>query len=254
MNDNSSDETRVKSANRIFYNIIASDYENIDGRRRSPELEMWLRGNLIKLRNRVSGGNLLDIGVGSGLVTRCANGIFSNRIGIDLSYNILSLNKDAFESGVTADADHLPFGDSTFDAITCFAVLHHMFDFQKLIIEMKRVLKPGGVFYSDHDLDRSFYNRFYLPLITYRKISGGEKRYLRLIKNKCITQELYKFTEYHGDGLVTELLISQFMSMGFNIKTMYHWFGLFKVSNICFGNKEYKRGYAPIVSIIAQNK
>ena len=65
----------VKTANREFYNAVADNYEAVDGRR-SPALETWLRRNLTDFRARVPDSSLLDIGAGSGLVTRCAEGLY----------------------------------------------------------------------------------------------------------------------------------------------------------------------------------
>ena len=152
-------EQVVKAANRQFYDAVADRYEEIDGRR-SPALEAWLRNNLVSIRQRVHGGRLLDIGTGSGLVTRCAEGLFMSRIGIDLSSRILVANREAFDLAVTADVDNLPFADNSIDVVTCFAVLHHLYDLKSLVSEVARVLRPQGIFYSDHDMDAAFSKRF----------------------------------------------------------------------------------------------
>ena len=44
-----------------------------------------------------------------------------------------------------ADAENLPFGDSEFDLVTNRIALHHYPDARKAILEMARVLKPGGL-------------------------------------------------------------------------------------------------------------
>ena len=38
----------------------------------------------------------------------------------------------------------LPFDDSTFDAVTILEVLEHVYDQQRVLSELRRVLKPGG--------------------------------------------------------------------------------------------------------------
>ncbi len=43
-----------------------------------------------------------------------------------------------------ADADELPYDDSTFDLVTCQTLLIHVPDPTAVIAEMKRVLRPGG--------------------------------------------------------------------------------------------------------------
>ena len=45
---------------------------------------------------------------------------------------------------IVADALNLPYQDNSVDAIYCEAVLEHLEDPQKAVLEMYRVLKPGG--------------------------------------------------------------------------------------------------------------
>ena len=45
---------------------------------------------------------------------------------------------------VAADAEHLPFGDATFDLVTCRIAPHHFPNIPAFVAEAARVLKPGG--------------------------------------------------------------------------------------------------------------
>ena len=42
------------------------------------------------------------------------------------------------------DAEYMKFGDSTFDFIWSWGVIHHSSNTRKILEEMHRVLKPGG--------------------------------------------------------------------------------------------------------------
>lgn len=43
----------------------------------------------------------------------------------------------------------LPFPDNTFDVLTSFGLLEHFVDVEKVITEMTRVIRPGGMFFAD---------------------------------------------------------------------------------------------------------
>jgi ubiquinone/menaquinone biosynthesis C-methylase UbiE len=241
-------EQSVKAANRQFYDAVADRYEEIDGRR-LPTLEAWLRKNLSGIRQRTPGGYLLDIGTGSGLVTRCAEGLFEARVGIDLSSRILAANRKAFDLGVTADVDGLPFADNSFDAITCFAVLHHLYTFEGLVSEAARVLRPGGIFYCDHDMDATFSKRFRLLLLFYRKFHNSRSKYRRASEE--ITQELYDMTEWQENGVDSLGFIRLLERAGFSVETKFHWFGLSPTLDKLRGTRSQGHGWAPLLSVVA---
>src|SRR5207244_7983097 len=46
---------------------------------------------------------------------------------------------------VQADGEHLPFDAGTFDVTYCVATLHHALDLPKMVREMARVTRRGGV-------------------------------------------------------------------------------------------------------------
>jgi SAM-dependent methyltransferase len=50
---------------------------------------------------------------------------------------------------VNGDVYDMPFEDGTFDVLTSFGLLEHFDDVEKVIDEMVRVVKPGGLFFAD---------------------------------------------------------------------------------------------------------
>jgi SAM-dependent methyltransferase len=62
---------------------------------------------------------------------------------------------------VVAAGEHLPYPDAAFDAITCLDVLEHVSDVQSVMMEMYRVLVPGGVVLTTVPNRRAFRDPHY---------------------------------------------------------------------------------------------
>ena len=99
------------------------------------------------------GMRVLDFGCGPGTITvGLARAIAPGEIhGIDMEASQIELAKAAAASGGHDNASfhvgnvyELPFEDESFDAAHCHAVLMHVPETQRALLEVKRVLKPGG--------------------------------------------------------------------------------------------------------------
>ena len=86
------------------------------------------------------------------------------------------------------NAEHLPFADATFDAVTCAFGVRNFAHLDKGLEEMTRVLKPGGrmvileLSTPDNPLIRPFYNLYtqkIIPLLG-QKIAGNREAYTYL--------------------------------------------------------------------------
>ena len=55
----------------------------------------------------------------------------------------ISPTPEFFQQSV--DGEKLPFADASFDFVSCNHVLEHIFETEKFLREIRRVLKPGGL-------------------------------------------------------------------------------------------------------------
>lgn len=238
----------VKRANRKLYDAVSGQYESVDGRR-DAALTDWIRGRLLQLARDHGDGLLLDVGSGSGVVTRAASGVFKRTIALDLSPGILAAAGPVADDRIAADLDLLPITSESVNVVSCFAVLHHLFDATALAREVARVLKPGGAFWSDHDMDMSFYRRFRWPLSVYRRLRAADARYAGAAP--CIDAETYALAEYRENGVDSEMVVDQLRDARLTPTAGFHWFGLSPLTNRVFGHRQAARGWAPLISIVA---
>ena len=242
-------EEQVKKANKEFYDIVGSSYEQLDGRR-TESLHAYVKDQLREVLVLGDSETILDLGCGSGFVSQVASHLFKQRYAIDISWRILRGIEDPRLRKIVADSDYIPIRDNQMDVVGAFAFLHHCHSFERLCEEIYRILKKGGFFYSDHDMDISFNSRFKPMMKIYRKVHNAKKRYLKNFET--LSEDLYDCTEFHQNGIQPDQICSLLERIGFRkVNISFHWYGLSSFSDRLFGKKTYPRGWAPLTRIIA---
>jgi 2-polyprenyl-6-hydroxyphenyl methylase/3-demethylubiquinone-9 3-methyltransferase len=107
---------------------------------------------------------VLDIGCGGGLVAEEMTRLGYTVTGVDPSApSIAAAQLHARQNGieisfVVGSGEALPCETSSFDAAYCLDVLEHVDDLDRVVAEVARVLKPGGIFVFD-TINRTFLSR-----------------------------------------------------------------------------------------------
>jgi ubiquinone/menaquinone biosynthesis C-methylase UbiE len=170
-------------------------------RRAKAEDEVAARDTYLGLLNISAGERVLDVGCGSGAVTREIArrvGAGGRAVGLDPSPALLAVAHDlAQEIGLgdrmefhEGDALRLPFSDRSFDAVVCVTVLSHVPNGEAAVPELVRVLRSGGrvgVFDLDTDMtafthpDRSLTRRIVAAGSDATAVNGWLVRQLPLL-------------------------------------------------------------------------
>lgn len=135
-------------------------------------------------------GNVLDVACGTGDMVQELQKRGCLVTGVDLSEEMLTIAKSKAPTAtyMIADAEHLPFENDCFDAVTCAFGVRNFVHLEQGLGEMLRVLKPGGrmvileLATPDSPLLRPFYNLYTKHIIPWlgSRIAGNREAYTYL--------------------------------------------------------------------------
>ena len=97
---------------------------------------------------------VLELGVGTGRIAHPVAATGIRVVGIDIAREMLRVAQEHNQPPLAlaqGDIAFLPFVEHAFDAVLAVHVLHLVPDWRGVLHEIKRVLKPGGVFIQGRD-------------------------------------------------------------------------------------------------------
>lgn len=131
--------------------------------------------------------NVLDVGCGTGPVIELLARKYPEKhfVGLDITPAMIEVAQSKGLPNaefVVGDAENLPFGDGSFDALLCSNSFHHYPNPGAFLREAHRVLHPGGKLilrdYTSNDFAVWLMNTFELPLA--RLVGHGDVRILKM--------------------------------------------------------------------------
>jgi ubiquinone/menaquinone biosynthesis C-methylase UbiE len=161
------------SVQQIRQNVQAYDrlyrkYEYYHGEIFNEVEQGRLRAALSKaltmVRTAATPPHALDMGCGSGNLTRNLLALGANVTAADVSAKFLELIREQVPDRTRCSTIQLNGQDlsnvasDSFDLTATYSVLHHIPDYLAAVAEMARVTKPGGIVYIDHELTAAYWD------------------------------------------------------------------------------------------------
>lgn len=155
----------VYKANINYHTGLVDTYDHTQPHFRKENI-VQVKKRIEKFSKITKDQRLLDLGSGSGFILSLSYPYFKDIYGIDITpamlkkaCNKLKRNKINNVRLIRASSDKLPFGNSSFDLIVAYGFLHHLPSLYSTFKEAYRVLKKGGIFYSDQDPNYYFWGK-----------------------------------------------------------------------------------------------
>lgn len=136
-----------------FYRRYNETYTAGMGARFAAEMAKRFRAKFRLMQRFGAGqGRLLDVGCGEGMFLRMAAERGYEALGCDYSVRSSYPPGVRVVAGVLDQPGGLPFPDASFDVVTIWAVIEHVRDPRQALLEIRRVLRPGGLLFCDTPL------------------------------------------------------------------------------------------------------
>lgn len=206
--------------------------------------------NTLRLQNPE---NVLDYGSGNGLHVDLWEKLFPNSklhfadISKEANRQLVDKFPEYKNTTKLISEDRVDFQDNTFDVIFSIEVMEHVQDLNTYLTEVKRLLKPGGLFiwttpcgnsFSVEHIYNSFTNNIEKTSEGYRRWKWEDPSHIRRLKTSEIKEIMlndikfskvnFKFRAHFFSFVSTKLMQKGLISEGFAIKLMKLDYNLFR--------------------------
>jgi ubiquinone/menaquinone biosynthesis C-methylase UbiE len=171
-------------------NCCYLDRDNLEAAKRFTASEEFIEvSQLLKLKNRLTSVQVLDLGCGNGIASYAFSSLgcavtavdpnTSDDVGLMAAARLRNHISNGSITTMQATAESLTFSDNTFDIIYERQALHHFSNLVQGLSECARVLKPGGSFLAtrEHVINDSRQLEQFLAEHILHQKHGGENAY-----------------------------------------------------------------------------
>lgn len=137
----------------------------------------------------VKGRTVLDIASGSGYGTASLAKTATHVTGVDVSKEAIDYARENYSAEnidyKLGDGRNIPLEDTSVDIVVSFETIEHIEDYRFFMSEVKRVLKPDGLFLlsTPNDVEFAEGNHFHIHEFEHKELQSLVKEYFSEIKD-----------------------------------------------------------------------
>ncbi|MCZ7567651.1 MAG: class I SAM-dependent methyltransferase [Ardenticatenaceae bacterium] len=130
--------------NSVSFDRAADFYD--ETRTLPPEVARACRGTILAATDAGASTRFLELGIGTGRIAAPFIEAGDHLVGVDLSRRMMAALRVRFPAAslVQADITALPFACASFDVAIAVHVFHLVGEWERALVEARRVLRPGG--------------------------------------------------------------------------------------------------------------
>lgn len=234
------DEAKYKEvieANIALHSKMSEQYSTCEPHFR-PENIRKVESILLEVIQSVSGKRLLDLGCGTGFVINIAKKYVNEITGVDVTQAMLDKVDQSGTARISllkADTGSVQLPEASFDVVTAYSFLHHLYDITPTLKTAFRSLKKGGKFYADLEPNYFFWEKIN-ELDRKGNYDGIVKREIEAVtykdedieKNFGVKKNVFNNAEFGKNiqgGFKDSELEKTLFDIGFSeVKIFFHWF------------------------------
>jgi ubiquinone/menaquinone biosynthesis C-methylase UbiE len=228
---------QVIKANIAVHTKLASFYQKTEPHFR-PENVAIVDGRLSAIVKETNASRLLDLGCGTGFMIDIAKHHVKNIVGVDVTRAMLDRVDTSGAANIELvehDTATYPVVPGTFDVVTAYSFLHHLYDIEPTLKTAATALRKGGQLYVDLDPNFYFWDAItklegkgsYDPIVR-REIDAVAHMDDQIAKEYGIPNEVFNDAEYGKTvtgGFREEVLVETLHRVGFSkVDVHYYWF------------------------------
>lgn len=228
---------KVIEANIALHSRMSDDYSTCEPHFR-PENIQKVEDKLKPVIEATNAKRLLDLGCGTGFMINIAKKYVQEIHGVDVTQAMMDKVDKSGNATIVLhnhDTGSFPVEEGSFDVVTGYSFLHHLYDVVPTLQTAYKALRKGGQFYADLDPNYYFWEGVN-QLDRNGQYDGIVKREIEMVtykdedieKNFGVDKDVFNQAEFGKNikgGFREEELVAALKNIGFtDVQFFYHWF------------------------------